>query len=416
MGRGPAWRSMLRNGIGTSGRAAVFLIGMAAAILLKLATAGGEVSDPGVSPAQSGVVETPPEVLEAEDERPGRPRPAQEYAGQAGRTGGWNGKAEDMDRTDAAQARNGMQAAKTEARNGEAAGQAGTRDEPLVRVYLAGEKRVETVPLEAYVRGVVAGEMPADFELEALKAQAIAARTYIIRKLLEAERDGTGGGRDYDVTDGEGDQVYIPLGQMRRMNLERRDEYARFARAAADTEGLVLVYGDEPILAVYFSTSGGYTEDAEDYWSAAVPYLQSVPSPWDAQLSPRFEQKVEMPLDEFYERLGIGERDRKGGIEVLSRTEGRSVKKIRIGKRVLTGRKVREALELPSANFSLRIADGRITLICRGHGHGVGMSQWGAQALALAGNDAESILAWYYRGARIARVESLAPPSGSFKT
>lgn len=431
MGRRPAWRRVLQGGVGTSGWMAAFLLGMAAAMLYTLISAGGGMSEFGGPDAENGA-----DRMERDNRGTKRNSSdgkslaeggsfsrtdrtlAQKHIsgrtdgqrlstyGSSGRTNG-DRKAGTSGQTGRRQP--GGSDSEAEKKDG-VIGQAGARDEPLVRVYLAGENRVETVPLETYVRGVVAGEMPADFELEALKAQAIAARTYIVRKLLAEGRDGGDSGREYDVTDGETDQVYIPLEKMERLERERKDDLARIGRAVAETEGLVLTYEGEPIQAAYFSTSGGYTENAEDYWSVAVPYLRSVPSPWDAQLSPRFEQEFEMTLDEFYERLGIGRRDRKGGIEVLSRTAGRSVKEIRIGKRVLTGREVREALDLPSANFDWRIAGGRITLICRGHGHGVGMSQWGAQALALAGNDAEQILAWYYRGARLAAL------SESFKT
>ncbi|CAG5091443.1 Stage II sporulation protein D [Thermobacillus xylanilyticus] len=407
MRRRTAWRRILQGGVGTSGWMAAFLLGMAAAMFLKLMSAGGGVSETGASHTKSDGI---PEVMAAEaseagsSELAGRPRMPESGSG--------NLKHEDGVQTDGAVG----QAGDSADGEGGAAGKDEAPDEPLVRVYLAEEGRVETVPLETYVLGVVAGEMPADFELEALKAQAIAARTYIIRKLFTAAQDTGDVKREYDVTDGEADQVYVPLKKIREMRLEREEELARIGRAVAETQGLVLTYEGEPIQAAYFSTSGGYTENAEDYWSVEVPYLRSVPSPWDAQLSPRFEQKVEMELDEFYDRLDIRKRDRKGGIEVLSRTAGRSVKEIRIGKKVLTGREVREALDLPSANFSWRIEDGRITLVCYGYGHGVGMSQWGAQALARAGNDAEQILAYYYRGTRLVRSASLAASFESFKT
>jgi len=400
----------MRRGAGASGWTTAFLLGMAAAMFVKLFIAGGET--PEFDAARAGSDARLASGPAAGAERIAGPPAAHPRSGErtdrdgqpAARTAG---RPDSPDR-----AENGASAGA----EGAGIGQAGARNEPLVRVYLAEEGRVETVPLEIYVRGVVAGEMPADFEPEALKAQAIAARTYIIRKLLADRRNGDGGGGEYDVTDGPADQAYVSLENMRRMASERKEDFERIGQAVAGTEGLVLTYGGEPIQAAYFSTSGGYTENAEDYWSEPVPYLRSVPSPWDAQLSPRYEQEIGMTLDEFYDRLGIGRRDRKGGIEVLSRTAGRSVKEIRIGKRILTGREVREALDLPSANFDWRISGGRITLICRGHGHGVGMSQWGAQALALAGNDAERILAYYYRGARIERTESLAGLSGSFET
>jgi stage II sporulation protein D len=407
-----------------SGIRTAFLSGMAAAMLAKLFLAGGGVSESGGIAAGSGADREKRVFGTVEAGRTAEPAMAEDGAAggrrsEEGQTGNQEVSRPPGDAGPAGMVGpSGLPDRRSEDGNAPGrpeAGQAGEREEPLVRVYLAGERRVESVPLETYVRGVVAGEMPAGFETEALKAQAIAARTYIVRKLLTEARDG-GAGREYDVTDGEGDQAYVPLERMRQLERERKDDMERIERAVAETEGLVLVYDGEPIQAVYFSTSGGYTENAEDYWSAEVPYLRSVPSPWDALLSPRFEQEIEMGLEEFYDRLGIDERDRKGGIEVLGRTAGRSVKEIRIGKRILTGREVREALDLPSANFSLSIRDGRIRLICRGHGHGVGMSQYGAQALALAGNDAERILAWYYRGARLIRSENLAAPSESFKT
>ena len=412
MRRRKAWRRILLGGVGVSGWMTAFLAGMAAVMILKLFFAGGGMSESGASDARNGA-KPAARVSEASGgEAAGGARLLQ--SGSGGRKDGdgeRNGRAVGQ----AGYAQDGKYGA-AGGEKGFGAGQDGAEEEPLVRVSLTEEGRVETVPLETYVLGVVAGEMPADFELEALKAQAIAARTYVVRKLFTAAREAGNDGREYDVTDGVGDQVYIPLEKIREMQLERKDDFARIGRAVAETEGLVLTYEGEPIQAAYFSTSGGYTENAEDYWSVEVPYLRSVPSPWDAQLSPRFEQKIEMALDEFYDRLGIGKRDRKGGIEVLSRTAGRSVKEIRIGKRVLTGRKVREALDLPSANFSWRIKDGRITLVCYGHGHGVGMSQWGAQALAQAGNGAEQILAYYYPGTRLVRTASLAASSESFKT
>lgn len=299
-----------------------------------------------------------------------------------------------------------------------------TQHDVQVRVYLTAEDRIETVPLETYVRGVVAGEVPAEFEPEALKAQAIAARTYIVRKMLAASVSSGDGSNanglpEYDVTDTAADQVYIPLDKL-MTNWSNQEEaersLERIERAVAETEGVILTYEDEPIEALYFSTSSGFTENAEDYWSMSAPYLTSVPSPWDALLSPRYEQTIEMELEDFYKRLGIGKRERKGGIELLSRTEGRSVKEIRIGKRTFTGRQVREALDLPSANFDWRLEGDRIVMTTYGYGHGVGMSQWGAQALAQAGNDAEQILAYYYRGAELTPSARFTAAFERFKT
>lgn len=290
----------------------------------------------------------------------------------------------------------------------------GMRDRELaVNVYIQAEERIETIPLETYVRGVVAGEMPADFEPEALKAQAIAARTYIVRKLL------LGGDKDTaaDVTAEQDDQVYIPLDRLEMLwPQDSEAKLEKIARAVRETEGLVLTYEGEPIQAAFFSTSGGYTENSEDYWKTRLPYLRSVPSPWDAQLSPRYKQTAELPLNDFYQSLGIGKRDRKGGIKLLSRTEGRSVKSIKIGRKTFTGREVRERLGLPSAVFNWTVKDGKILITTFGFGHGVGMSQWGAQALAKAGHEAEQILSYYYQGVAVEPAARLLEAAGRFKT
>ena len=286
-----------------------------------------------------------------------------------------------------------------------------------VNVYIAADKRIETVPLETYVRGVVAGEMPADFEMEALKAQAVAARTYIVRKMLLDAGQAEGGKRKADVTAEQDDQVYVPLDELAsRWPKDGDAKLARIARAVKETEGLILTYGGEPIQAAFFSTSNGYTENSEDYWSVALPYLRSVPSPWDAQLSPRFKQTIEMKLNDFYAKLGIKKKDRKGGIAALSRTEGRSIKSIRVGRKTFTGREAREKLGLPSASFVWSVKGDTIAITCFGYGHGVGMSQWGAQALAKAGNEAEQILAYYYRGAKVEPASKLPAVAEKFKT
>lgn len=144
--------------------------------------------------------------------------------------------------------------------------------QPVIPVWLSHEQRIEMVALEDYVRGVVAAEMPMDFELEALKAQAIAARTYVIRRLIKGDYSDMGVGNAV-VTDTVQHQAYInelPMNQIEKLN-----------RAVEETAGLIATYNGEPIEALYFSTSNGYTENAEDYFTTAIPYLRSVPSPWD---------------------------------------------------------------------------------------------------------------------------------------
>ena len=179
-------------------------------------------------------------------------------------------------------------------------------DLTAIRVYLAKEKRIEKVPLEIYIRGVLAGEMPITFEPEALKAQAIAARTYIVRRLASGDRSGLPV-EGADVTDTTVHQVYVPLGRLvsRWNGAERETNLAKLNRAIEETRGEIVTYEGNPIEALFFSTSNGYTENSEDYWNASLPYLRSVSSPWDRKISPEYKDTTAMPLTVFYQKLGL---------------------------------------------------------------------------------------------------------------
>lgn len=289
-------------------------------------------------------------------------------------------------------------------------GESSPIDRVTVNVLVTDEQRVETVPIEAYVRGVVAGEMPADFEPEALKAQAIAARTYIVRKLrLNAGNAGNAGEASprYDVTDATEDQVYIPAERLKKLRQTGAEaKLGAIERAVEATKGLIVTYDGEPIQAAFFSTSSGYTENSEDYWDQPLPYLRSVPSPWDKAVSPRYKQEVEMSLQEFYAKLGI-KKKKKMPLRVTGLTEGRRVREFAVGAYTFTGRDTREKLGLPSSKFTWVVTGDRIVFTTYGYGHGVGMSQWGANALAKAGKTAEQILQYYYTGVRIEQASNL---------
>lgn len=273
------------------------------------------------------------------------------------------------------------------------------RQGPSVSVWLSRQGRLAVLPLEQYVLGVVAAEMPAEFALEALKAQAIAARTYAARRLLYPEERNEDARRSgADVTDTVRDQAFA---------LRSFGDGSVYERAVKETAGLVLTSGGRPAVAAYFSTSNGYTENSEEYWGMPLPYLKSVPSPWDKRLSPVFEQTVRMTKAEAARRLGLSGPSGLSGRnapKVLERTAGGRIKRIRIGGRTFTGREVREKLGLASADFAWRDAGRWIEWTTYGSGHGVGMSQWGAQGMALEGRSAFEILAYFYRGAEISRV------------
>lgn len=289
--------------------------------------------------------------------------------------------------------------------------------EPVVAVYLSEEKRIVHVPLERYVRGVVAAEMPVEFALEALKAQAIASRTYIVQRMIQGDFSDVPEGAM--VTDTPQHQAYLDEAALKsRWGLAYEKNMEKLSKAVEATRGQVLTFEGKPIYAAFFSTSNGYTENADDYWEGdGLPYLQSVPSPWDAH-SPKFHDRVEIPVDEFLAKLSLdasvtAAADGKPWIEVVSKTAGNRVKEVRVGDRLLSGRKVREALGLNSSDFTVQVMEDVLVFTTTGYGHGVGMSQYGADGLAKEGKTAEEILRHYYRGVELADYRQWIKKTGS---
>ncbi|MGO4692834.1 stage II sporulation protein D [Paenibacillus sp. 2TAB26] len=283
-------------------------------------------------------------------------------------------------------------------------------DRLVIRVYLTKEKRIERVPLEAYVRGVVAAEMPIGFELEALKAQAIAARTYMIRRIVLGNDSGVPV-KGADVTDTTDHQVYISVAELAAKwpKNEQKNNMSKLNEAILQTKGKVITYKGEPIDAAFFSTSNGFTENSEDYWTQEIPYLRSVASPWDKELSPKYKETVKLSLNEFYSKLGVSKKNSaKPSIRVIEKTEGNRISKMIIGDKTFTGREVRELLGLASSQFIWNIKDKSISITTFGYGHGVGMSQWGANGMAQSGAKAEAILAHYYSSVQVEQASKLS--------
>ncbi|MGZ7446169.1 stage II sporulation protein D, partial [Paenibacillus sp. TH7-28] len=290
-------------------------------------------------------------------------------------------------------------------------------DDTPVRVYLSRTGAVETVPLEQYVTGVIAAEMPADFELAALKAQAIAARTFIVRRLAAGDTSGVPAG-DADVTDTVGHQVYLSRSALNGWKTNgKAEQLAKLQEAVRQTQGIVMTYRGEPITASFFSSSGGYTENSEEYWSLKIPYLRSVPSPWDASINPKNRETVSMSVTELFSKLGqempedvkavfgssgksrqVSASRKSVPFKVLSWTSGRRVKEVRIGGKEYTGRELREKLNLRSSQFTMTLDADKVKITTYGYGHGVGMSQWGANGMAKQGFTATQILKHYYTG------------------
>jgi stage II sporulation protein D len=273
----------------------------------------------------------------------------------------------------------------------------------VIPIYLSKEQQIARVPLEQYVAGVVAAEMPPDFELEALKAQAIASRTYIIRRIVDHDYSGVPVKGAW-VTDTVANQAYAGDQQLHEEwgTLKYKDNMARIKRAVDETAGLIITYADKPINATFFSTSNGYTENSEDYWGDYVPYLRSVSSPWDAKLSPKYKQIVRMPYKQFLTKLGIETalpvNAASNSMQKAETSQGHRIEKIRIAGKLFSGKDIREKLQLNSSAFSWRMSGETIEITTIGSGHGVGMSQWGANGMAQEGKTAADILKHYYTG------------------
>lgn len=267
-----------------------------------------------------------------------------------------------------------------------------------VAVYRNKTKLVEKLPLEEYVRGVVAAEMPIDFELEALKAQAVAARTYIIKRIVDKDFSDVSDGAM--VTDTVKHQVFYSDDELRSLwGLKYYDRISKLNKAINATNGQVITYKGRPINALYFSTSNGYTENSEDYWGKEVPYLRSVASPWD-EASPKFSETMSIPFKTINSKLKINPAVLTAGgtdwLEVIEKTKGNRVKKVKVGDKVLTGREVREKLSLNSSSFTWKITKDQVIFQTLGYGHGVGMSQYGANGMAKEGKNFEEIIKHYY--------------------
>lgn len=262
-----------------------------------------------------------------------------------------------------------------------------------VMIPVLHEGSVEEMELNDYLTGVILAEMPASFESEAQKAQAVVARTYTIRAW---ERGGKHEGAAV-CTDSACCQGYISEeGYIAKGGTEESVEKMR--AAVTDTADLVLTYEGELIEATYFSCSGGSTEDAVAVWGTDVPYLQAVSSPGEEHAT-HYTDTVSFTAKNFASALGIKlSGDPSSWFGPVTYTAGGGVATMEIGGTSFTGTTLRGALGLRSTAFSVSVESDTIILTTRGYGHRVGMSQYGADAMALQGSSCAEILAHYYRG------------------
>lgn len=279
---------------------------------------------------------------------------------------------------------------------------AGERDAQQQVDLLLEDGRVEQLTLADYLWGVVAAEMPASFEPEALKAQAVAARTYRACLLGSKKHENA------DVCADSGCcQAYISREAARANWGDRAAEYAaRISMAVEQTDGLCVTYEGKPIQALFFSSAPGSTVDAQAVWGRAVPYLVSVASPEGDEV-PNYRSQLTMTTGEF--RTLVREQypaaDLTGPVsgwlsDFVWEPSG-TVNTVKVGGVTLTGGQVRTLLGLRSACFGVTVRGEEMTFHVTGYGHGVGMSQYGANAMARQGKTFSDILTWYYTGAQV---------------
>ncbi len=239
--------------------------------------------------------------------------------------------------------------------------------------------------LEDYVAGVVAGEMPINFPYEAMKAQAVAARTYALR--IKSENKNI----SYDNID----QAYITTDKMKKMwGDDFEKNYSKILSVVQATAGEILTYDDRPILAVFCSTTNGHTEECENVWTQDLPYLSSVSSAGD-ELSPYFSETKEISKAKLRSLIGCEE------LNITSRTQAGYVTEVKAGNKTLSGNNVRAILGLRSTAFDITNKGDSISITTKGYGHGLGMSQYGACYMANHGSTYKEILEHYYKGTKI---------------
>lgn len=268
----------------------------------------------------------------------------------------------------------------------------------LVRIKRSNGN-IENIPLEEYVVGVVSGEMPVSFELEALKAQSVASRSYVLKRIENNNNN------EYDVVDTVSNQVYLDDNQLKEKWGDNYSKYiSKVRQAVNETSMEYLEYDGEIIDAMFFSTSNGYTEDSGVVFQDSLPYLKSVESSWDEEVAKAFYTSTSISLQEFYERLGL-EYDKELKVEVLKRSDSNRVEKLKINEQEFTGRDVYNKLGLRSCDFEFVLVGSNIEINTKGYGHGVGMSQYGAHGMAKNGYDYKEILAHYYVGTELNKIE-----------
>lgn len=274
-----------------------------------------------------------------------------------------------------------------------------------MQIQLKTGSGIETISLDEYLTGVVLAEMPSSFDLEAMKAQAVAARTFTLRQ-MEAGKH-----QDCDVCSDSGCcQAWIGRDSLESKLGDAWSQYwEKAAQAVLETDGEVLTYDGALIDAVYFSCSGGATEPAVAVWGSEIPYLQSVASPGE-EAAPRYESEVRVSLDRF-RTLILQENSQSdlsgpasGWFGNTAYSPGGGVETLEIGGQCFRGTALRTLFGLNSTLFTVAVEQDAIVFEVHGFGHRTGMSQYGANAMAQSGSAYDEILLHYYTGVTLERL------------
>lgn len=259
------------------------------------------------------------------------------------------------------------------------------KNEITVTVYRNNGKIIN-LELEEYVLGVVGAEMPASFNIEALKAQAILARTYALKSIKNGKK----------LTDTVSTQAYKDNSELQKLwKNDYTKYYEKIKKAVNETKGKVILYNNEYIDAVYHSTSNGKTENSKNVWKNSLPYLVSVDSSWDKNVK-SYKKETIFEINEFCNILKL-DVEEAITYEIIHNQTGR-VRQITINNKTFSGTEFRNLLKLRSTDFEIEINDEKVKVTTYGYGHGVGMSQYGANEMAKQGYSYIQILKHYYTG------------------
>lgn len=273
-------------------------------------------------------------------------------------------------------------------------------NEKTIRVLRNKTQKIEKVSFEEYIVGVLAGEMPIYFEEEALKAQAVASRSYALKR-IEYNKN-----KNYDVVDNTNNQVYLDNDYLKKAwGTNYTKNINKIRKAVNATACEYLDYNGSIVDALFFSTSTGKTESVGEVFNINLPYLKSVSSTWDEKVSPVFNDYYTFTIDNFYQKLGL-EYNENLNIEVIESTSAGRIKKIKINNVEFTGNKISTTFNLRSTSFTINKEGNQINITTTGYGHGVGMSQYGAEGMASEGYKYDEILKHYYSGVKIKKYKN----------